>query len=286
MSDSIRDILPFSVGIAFILALLLLLVSLRLFRRSRTDVFWRRRRDAGRRGWRLFVLAFVFFGFSAVLCAATLLMTLVFDHNDTSEPDLVVSTGIQFVEEISPTPPDTAILPADQSTPPPNPTGTLSPAFPNNPLTTPPDTVVVIITTTPILTSTETPFPTFTPDFPPLQSSVTPLPGASIRITALDDEISDTFTPINPRTVFQPGTTRIYLFVEFSNMLQGVLWKRHLYRNGELIDGNAYLWGPESEGIAYFFFGNPDGLEPGDYEIRLFIGDSPDPVHVMPFNIP
>src|SRR5258707_12156452 len=39
------------------LALVFFLISLRFFRKSRTDFYWRRRRAAGQRGWQLFVWA-------------------------------------------------------------------------------------------------------------------------------------------------------------------------------------------------------------------------------------
>ncbi len=142
-----------------------------------------------------------------------------------------------------------------------------------------------MITTTPVSTPTETPFPTYTPLATPLVSDVTPLPNAMIRITALDDQISDALTPVNPRGAFRAGTTRIYLFVEFTGMAQGVLWKRELYRDGQKIDGNSYLWGLETDGTGYFFFGDDSGFPPGDYEIRLYIGSDEDPVNIASFAI-
>ena len=66
-------------------------------------------------------------------------------------------------------------------------------------------------------------------------------------------------------------------------MAQGVLWKRTLYRDGELIDSSSYLWGLETEGNTYFFFGNDDGFQPGSYEIRVFIGDASVPTSTMSF---
>ena len=85
------------------------------------------------------------------------------------------------------------------STPPPTNTArvpdTPAPATPTE-ITpaTPADTptpVVIIITATPMNTPTETPFPMFTPLVPPPVSTVTPQPDAAIRITALDDQISE-----------------------------------------------------------------------------------------------
>jgi hypothetical protein len=266
MSENARNVLPYMTGVFFLLALLLFLASLRLFRRSRTDVFWRRRRDAGQRGWRTLVLSFMLIVLSGLSCVFTVLSAIVNEGESSSQP-----TEIAAGQSPTPSPIGT---PAGLRTVP-------GPALPSDT----PTPVVVIITATPVYTPTGTPFPTFTPLVTPLVSSVTPPPNAAIRITALDDQISDSFTPVNPRAAFRAGTSRIYLFVEFTGMAQGVLWKRELYRDGELIDGSTYLWGLEAEGDGYFFFGNDSGFTPGEYEIRLYIGGGDTPVSVTPFTI-
>jgi hypothetical protein len=270
MLHTIKNALPYTTGMLFLLALLLFLISLRLFRRSRRDVFWRRRRDAGQRGWRIFVFAFALFALSAISCTFTG-MVMLFAKSNTSHsaPPEVVS------ENSTPIAPETSTV---SSVTEPSPTGAevLSTPLPVETLPgATPTAVVVIITATPVFTPTDTLFPTFTPYVTPLVSNVTPLPDAQIKITALDDQMSATLTPVNPRVLFDAGVKRIYLFVEFKGMAQGVLWKRALYRDGELIDSSSYLWGLETEGETYFFFGNDNGFEPGTYEIRVFIGDTP-----------
>ncbi|MBN2303766.1 MAG: hypothetical protein JXQ72_04780 [Anaerolineae bacterium] len=277
MPDALTNALPYITGILVGLALLLFVIAVRLFRRSRTDVFWRRRREAGQRGWRVFVLAFTLLVFSGLACGATLLVNLLSDDDQNTEP-----TTTELAGPDSPEPPrddltpiaSTPTVPADQS-----------PAANNAADAGSPESVVVVITATPGSTPTHTPFPTFTPESSPLESSVTPLPNAQIVITALDDRISDGLTPVNPRNVFAAGTERIYLFVEFRGMAQGVLWKRRLYRDGQQVDGNDYLWGLEETGSGYFFFGHDTGFEAGQYEIRLFIGSSDEPVNTMTFTV-
>jgi hypothetical protein len=278
MLDMIKNALPYATGVFFLLALLLFLVSLRLFRRSRTDVFWRRRRDAGQRGWRIFVFSFALFALSALSCTFTG-MVMLFSKGSPSH-----SAPLEGVSQYStPAPSETSIESLSSELSPtagdaldtPLPMATL-------PVTTP-TPVVVIITTTPVFTPTETLFPTFTPNATPLVSNVTPLPDAQITITALDDQMSANLAPVSPRVLFDAGVRRIYLFVEFRGMAQGVLWKRALYRDGELLDNSSYLWGMETEGKTYFFFGNDNGFEPGTYEIRVFIGDSSTPTSTMTF---
>ena len=260
------------------LGLLLFLLSLRLFRRSRTDVFWRRRRDAGQRGWRTLVFSSVLIVLSVLSCLFTIVAAIVNQNNSTPAPtDVVIEPSPSLLPNTTPTATETPAVPVSTEVP------VQTPA-PMLPVDTP-TPVVIVITATPASTPSETPFPTYTPLVTPLVSDVTPLPNASIRITALDDQISDALTPVNPRAAFRAGTTRIYLFVEFTGMAQGVLWRRELYRDGQKIDGNSYLWGLETDGTGYFFFGNDSGFPPGNYEIRLYIGSDPAPVNIALFAI-
>lgn len=273
MSENAQNALPYITGALLALALFLFLLSLQWFRRSRTDVFWRRRRDAGQRGWRSLVLSFILILLGGISCAFTVLTAIVNEDDSPSE-----LTGIAADPSSAPSAIKTPATPRIVLAP-----VTLPPG-PGLPLDTP-TAVVVIITTTPVYTPTETPFPTFTPLATSPVPDVTPLPEATIRIVALDDQISDSFAPVNPRAAFRAGVSRVYLFVEFSGMAQGVPWKRELYRNGELVDGNVYRWGLETEGTGYFFFGNDSGFAPGEYEIRLFIGHGAVPVSATPFTI-
>lgn len=275
MRETVQNALPYVTGSLFGLALLLFAISLRLFKRSRTDVFWRRRREAGQRGWRLFVLASGLLLFSAVTCVLTVAIGLVSDKNEAD------------AGRVSLTPPPTVLaensnsvgtLPPLTDTPPPDDLGSRATTPASIPL-------VVIVTATPVYTPTPSPFPTYTPNVPPVVSSVTPQPGATLRIVALDDQIDANFGPVNPRTSFVAGVKRLYLFVEFSEMTEGVLWRRVIYKDGELFDDNAYLWGLESNGTGYFFFGHDSGFEPGNYEIRLFIGEANIPASSMSFTV-
>lgn len=94
-----------------------------------------------------------------------------------------------------------------------------------------------------------------------------------IRIIAADQALSDNETPLDPRTTFDTGLQRFYLFISFRNMQNGVVWSRVLFRDGEPLQGGGYVWTLGADGSGYFFFGNTDGYEPGDYEVRLYLED-------------
>ncbi|MBN1679286.1 MAG: hypothetical protein JW966_03285 [Anaerolineae bacterium] len=262
----------------FALAVLLFLVSLHLFRRSRKDVFWRRRREAGQRGWRFFVLSVGLLFIGGIFCVSSVAWMTFFDEETTAGDDTVIIVG-GVADLSSARTNDTIQAPS----PTPDVLPTVTPATPDEP--PPVEPVIIVITATPAAAPTITPFVTFTPNAAPIQSDVTPQPNAQISVTALDDAVSGNLQPVNPRDTFVEGTTRIYFFVEFEFMTQGVLWRRELYRNGEQIEKSRYLWGLETDGESFFFFGDDNGFTPGSYEIRLFIGDNVAPAAIVPFTI-
>jgi hypothetical protein len=116
-----------------------------------------------------------------------------------------------------------------------------------------------------------------------LESSVTPGANASINITALDTQVSSEGKPISPATTFKAGFSRIFFFINFSGMQAGVLWRRELVYQGQVIQRHEYLWGMAQDGEAFFFFGQEGGFKPGQYEIRLYIGEATEPAATTAF---
>ena len=276
MRTSLTEALPYLTGALFGLALLAFLGALRLFRRSRTDAYWRRRREAGRHGLRLMTLAVVLAGLSGFMCVGTALVAWLGEDEaaPTHTPAAVVPSPTASVESTFP----------PSETPP-----TASPAFTAPALpTAPPETVVVVVTATPVATATPTPFPTFTQEAAPAltQTAATPAEDdGRLSITALDDRISDDLQPINPRVTFVAGTPRIYVFLRYADMTPGVLWRRALYRDGELVESTDYTWGQDAQGTTYFFFGSAEGFAEGSYEVRVFVGDDPAPAATAQFSV-
>lgn len=363
MPESSQDMLVYFTGATFALAVLFLLLAFRWFRRSRRDVFWRQRRQAGQRGLRAMLLGFALLVFSGFGCAAGLMTAWIADDGDgdspvtsvaiengldqtplgvtampTTPPELLAASETLAPDDLNTGPTDTppptmeplvadsapngeenpaetenappdqlpntgladrtlvtipaSATPATTTTPP----STRTPVATNTPARTPtstrtptpPPTVVVIITATPQANPSQTVYYTYTPNSTraPIFPSETPLPNAWIAITALDDQLSDAYTPIDPGTEFDSGTTRIYMFVKFRGLSQGVSWKRQLYFGGEPVDeGIEELWMRDAEGEAFFFFGDSDGFAPGLYEIRVYLGDREDPINRAEFTV-
>ncbi len=86
MLENAQNALPYITGALFALGLLLFMLSLRMFRRSRADVFWRRRRDAGQRGWRALVLSSVLIVLSVLSCMLTAVATIMNQDESTPAP--------------------------------------------------------------------------------------------------------------------------------------------------------------------------------------------------------
>lgn len=144
------------------------------------------------------------------------------------------------------------------------------------------------------------PLPTFTstpvPDLPP---TITPQPEAtatltptainppqtsptvaatnasttSIDIYEVSSSITNNLLPAGAGTQFDAGLTRIYFWLEYSDMQDGDSWRQVLLINGETILDDELAWDQGEEGTAYYFLDAPDGWPSGNYEIRIFTSD-------------
>ena len=72
---------------------------------------------------------------------------------------------------------------------------------------------------------------------------------------------------------FPAGTTRIYVYVSFENMENGVEWTQQLYHDGTVTQERTQPWTLGAQGNGYFFFNADAGFEAGAYEIGLSVGD-------------
>ncbi len=313
LQAELRTVAPTLAGVLLALALLIGLASLRLFRKSRTDSYWRSRRQSGQRGWRLLQLCIFTTLASGLICTASGLTGIALRPTDTPTPVVIImivtSTPTRLPASITPsvttTPTMTAThtptlfptAPLTNTSPPTRTPGArLSPSAASaTPTLTIPPTLTVTLpptftasaTLNPSPTASLTLLPTIWPTLAaaslilapsvatPDATSGSPSSGASLTITALDREISGKFKqfrPVQPSTKFTAGFTRLYYFVEFTQMTVGADWRGALYWNGTLIDHFERQWASEAEGTGTFSFTQASGFQPGRYEISAVSG--------------
>lgn len=95
--------------------------------------------------------------------------------------------------------------------------------------------------------------------------------GARISVITLAADRDDSGQPVDPVAEFPPGDHRVYLFISYENMANGVAWTFAIYGEGELLDSSTQLWEWGSQGRTYLYYKPPGGYEPGEYEMRVFI---------------
>jgi hypothetical protein len=291
---------PLAAGVLLAAALLGFLIAVFNLRSGRRDPTWRYRREAGQRGGRLLLISLFAMFISALICGSNFAVGLVIRRNQTPTPITITPFPTEtptIPPTLTPIPSPTLFIPtsAPLATELPTETHTFTPTF------TPTIDPSISPTVTPTETDTPTPTETFTPTKTPLPtltptitarplgaaplSSVTPFSNARLLITALDTQLSATFTPVTAGTVFKAGFTRLYYFVSFNNMANGSLWRGELYFNGSLLMRFERLWGTTVNGTGYFFFSQESGFMPGDYEIKLYIGNGENPVTNATFKV-
>lgn len=275
--QQITTLLPYIIGGLFLLAFALFFWSLYHLRRGRTGQYWRLRRQAGQFGGKLFLASLALFILALSLMFYSGLAAIAFRGiNNLFAPGTPALQGVALPTETA-TGTEIATLTSTATV-----TTTTTPTPTERPSTPTPEPSL-----TPTLTATLTPTNTQTPTITPTPTStfesvlnLTPpystryaRPDAKIQITAADDALSSSQTPLQPRNTFTAGVKRIYLFMNFQGMDDGVAWTRVLYRDNVPVQGQAYLWGMGENGVGFFFFGSEDGYLPGSYEVRLYLDD-------------
>lgn len=239
MLSAIVYILPVILGIVAVVALIAAFTN---FRRARKAPYFRLRRQSGRKGWRwLLVLVLAGAGAFAALQSQ------------------------QFVEPLE----LASLLPS---------AGTATPTL--SPLTFPTSTIDLTLTPKDILEGPPTITPTESPPTAPptpyiatIQSTVTPPADAGLAITGISSGLSPELEPVNTGDVFPVGTPRIYYWVEFENMVNGMSWSRALLLDGRVVRTESEAWERGTEGVAYYWFDAQGGWPTGRYEVQFFLGD-------------
>lgn len=232
--------IPFVVGIVLAASLFNAFAN---FRRARRAPYFRIRRDATRAGWRWMLI-----GMAAGLAIAA----AVTARRYVPAPDLE-SMPLSNAE---PTLPTLELAPSPMGTP-------ESDAATKDPIAAPP-------TITP---TQPTPSATSTPYIATIESRVTPPANAVIDITAVSSSISSDLRPVNASDEFPVGTPRLYVWLEYDNMADGVSFSRAVLYNGDVLQVRTEPWERGEEGIAYYYFDAQNGWPPGSYEVQFYIGD-------------
>lgn len=278
MAQQIVNALPAILIIMGILSLVLFMLALQQLRRGRTGPYWRARRNAGQRGGRLFLASIGLFVLTVALAVYSGLAGIAYNQINlllANDPSGLKGVALPTATD----PNDPTRTPTATITPIP-PTWTTTPTATSSatPSATPSGTPSATATATP--TITQTPTITWTPtatfesvlNLTPVSSTREPRQDAAINLTTAAAGVNPDGTPRDPGNAFPPGSTRIFLFFDYSQMDNGLAWSRILYREGVPIQGQSYQWNMGESGSAYFFFGDQNGYPPGHYEVRLFLG--------------
>lgn len=199
--DELANNLTILTAGTFAIGFILFLLALRLFRRSRGGNYWIHRRKAGRRGFRVLILAVGFLSMSAALCVASFVFdTLDKDQNARRTPDsspqaLHTETLSQSITPSPTLSPTASLSPTDlpastpspeegSPSPEPSPEASSSSFDLGAPLTAtstpeghiPSPTLTLTATLTPSLTSTTTATPSLSPTPVTPTATLTPSP--------------------------------------------------------------------------------------------------------------
>lgn len=280
-SQSFLSILQLLTGGSFVFGMVFVLFSVIYFRRSRTEAFWRYRRQAGQSGFRASILAVFFLAVSGALCATTATITYVEDR-DPAQAVVPSATATEFIAPIL----IVTATPEPSLTPSLTPTATLGEVILEFNLT-PEMTEEAAAMSAPAV-ETATTLPTIVITATP-ESSPTPPPpviAASLTLQGIDDVMSDSWQPIQPASSFAATTTRLYFFFSYSNFQLGDVWHQNLLKDGEIIQQSSQQWGKTPpEGTSFFFFGDAAGFEVGNYEMQLTFGAENVLLATVPFTI-
>jgi hypothetical protein len=76
---------------------------------------------------------------------------------------------------------------------------------------------------------------------------------------------------IGPGNVFQEGQAALYVSFDYSQMVDGFLWRHIWWRDGALFGGETRVWEWGSRGRTYFYLRPSEGFLPGEYELQLLL---------------
>jgi hypothetical protein len=133
---------------------------------------------------------------------------------------------------------------------------------------------VVVITATPA--ATPTPPRTATPNVIVVTATPEPLPKSFGAITFAPVVIGaePNFKPVDAASRFPEGLVKIYAIFGVEAPLKSSQWRYEFLANGQRMSGmSGYGWDLNQPGTTWVSIWGNDGLEPGEWEMRLYLGD-------------
>jgi S1-C subfamily serine protease len=101
----------------------------------------------------------------------------------------------------------------------------------------------------------------------------TPRPGTAVFDKIIICDEAPDGTPVNVRSVFPSGATKVTAFWTFQGMATGQQWGRRWLKDGQVtIDKLGLSWDDEADGWTSWYLPGEPGLEDGNYEFQLYLG--------------
>ena len=84
-------------------------------------------------------------------------------------------------------------------------------------------------------------------------------------------EIDENYEAVNPRNLFGEGFFTVYATFAYEDMADGMAWAWVWRYNGEVIDGGNELWAYGDDGPGYIYLSPEEGFQNGEYELDVWV---------------
>lgn len=93
----------------------------------------------------------------------------------------------------------------------------------------------------------------------------------SLSKLSFSTEVDDDLQALNPRRLFNEGYFKLYATFTYEEMADGMEWAWVWRHEGEVINGGNELWAYGDEGPGYVFLNPPEGFQPGQYTVEIWV---------------
>ena len=100
--------------------------------------------------------------------------------------------------------------------------------------------------------------------------------GSHLGSIVFCEDVTDDGRPVNPTSEFPEGADAVWAYFTYDSMQSDQRWGRYWTLDGEpFIDSTGEIWEDETTGWTAYSISDPNGLEAGEYELTLYVGDTP-----------